>query len=152
MSIALKSYLCTSLDSFQFILPHLHRRNAAERAIRTFKNYLISILCSVHPNFLFYLWCKLLHQVEMTLNMVRPCWTNPKLSAHAALEGEYSYNHTSIAPLGAQVIVHDSPLVRTSWAPHGYYSWLISAALDYYRCFTVFNPKTKSTTTANQFY
>ena len=59
-SLALKTYLKTKLDSFQFVPPHLHRRNAAERAIRTFKNHFISILCRVHHNFPIYLWCKLL--------------------------------------------------------------------------------------------
>jgi hypothetical protein len=31
---------------FQFVPPHVHRRNAAERAIRTFKNHFIAGLCS----------------------------------------------------------------------------------------------------------
>jgi len=88
----------------------------------------------------------------MILNIVRPCRTNLKLSAYAALKGEYSYNHIPIAPLGAQIIVHDNPTVRPSWSPHAHHAWLIGPAPDHYRCFTVFNPKTKSTTIANQFH
>jgi hypothetical protein len=37
--------------SFQLTPPHMHRINAAERAIRTFKNHFIAGLCSTDPNF-----------------------------------------------------------------------------------------------------
>ena len=35
--------------SFQLVPPHLHRANAAERAIRTWKNHFIAILCGLNP-------------------------------------------------------------------------------------------------------
>ena len=35
--------------SYQLTLPHIHRINAAERAIRTFKNHFLSCLASVDP-------------------------------------------------------------------------------------------------------
>ena len=44
---ALKKYDLT----YQLVPPHIHRRNAAERAIRTFKNHLLAILASCDPNF-----------------------------------------------------------------------------------------------------
>ena len=93
-STLMKEYLHKNKVQFQLVPPHLHRRNAAERAIRTFKNHFISILCGVHPDFPLHLWCKLLPQSELTLNLVRPCRYNPKLSAYEALEGNFSYNHT----------------------------------------------------------
>ena len=132
-SPALQAYLNTNLDSFQFVPPYLHRKNAAERAICAFKNHFITILCSVHQNFPLYLWCKLLSQTKMSLNMVYPCRTNPKLSAHASLESEYSHNYAPIAPLGAQIIVCDSHAVRSTWSSHVHYAWLIGPATDHYR-------------------
>ena len=36
--------------AFQLVPPHLHRANAAERAIRTWKNHFISILCGLSHN------------------------------------------------------------------------------------------------------
>ena len=42
--------------------------------------------------------------------------------------------------------------MRTTWQPYGHYAWLIGPAKDHYHCFAVFNPKTKSTTIANQFH
>ena len=81
--------------------------------------------------------------------MLRPCRYNPKLSACTALEGEYSYNHTPIAPLGSKVIAHDHVYGRQSWAPHGHYGCLIGPAKEHHRCFTVYNPKTKGAAIAD---
>ena len=41
---------------FQLVPPHLHRANAAERAIRTWKNHFVSILCGLDPKFPLQLW------------------------------------------------------------------------------------------------
>jgi hypothetical protein len=46
----LKQFLNTNDIEFQLVPPHSHRRNATERAIRTFKNHLAtSLLASVAP-------------------------------------------------------------------------------------------------------
>ena len=50
---------------FQLVPPHIHRRNAAERAIRTFKAHFISILAGVSGSFPQYLWDLLLPQIDM---------------------------------------------------------------------------------------
>jgi hypothetical protein len=49
-STILKQYLVDEAIQFQLVPPHIHRRNAAERAIRTFKNYLISGLATPPTN------------------------------------------------------------------------------------------------------
>ena len=51
ISTQVSNYLKASDVTFQLVLLHIHRRNAAERAIRTFKNHFITILCTTHPNF-----------------------------------------------------------------------------------------------------
>ena len=56
---------------FQLFPPHMHQRSATERAVRTFKNQFISALCTVDPLLPFYLWDRLLPQVNMTLKMLR---------------------------------------------------------------------------------
>jgi hypothetical protein len=150
-SMLVTNFLKTSNVSFQLVPPHIHRRNAAERAIRTFKNHFITILCSVHPDFPMNLWCRLLPQSEMTLNMLRPCRFNPKMSAYTALEGEFDYNKTPLAPLGSKVIAFKPPGVRQTWAPHGTLAWTIGPAVNHYRCLSVYVPKTNATITADTF-
>jgi hypothetical protein len=40
-SLALRNYLTKQGIDYQLAPPHIHRRNNAERAIQTFKNYFI---------------------------------------------------------------------------------------------------------------
>jgi hypothetical protein len=60
---------------FQLIPQGIHRRNAAERAIRTLG------LCSLDNNFPILFWDQLLPQAKITLNLLRGYRINPKLSA-----------------------------------------------------------------------
>lgn len=83
----MKRHLNIQAVDFQLPPPYNHRRNAAERAIRTFKNHFIAILCATDAEFPLCKWCTLLPQAEITLNLLRSSRINPKLSAWAQLEG-----------------------------------------------------------------
>ena len=48
----LQKFMTAKDERFQLVLPHLHRRNSAERAIQTFKNHFIAGLASVNKHFL----------------------------------------------------------------------------------------------------
>ena len=50
------------------------------------------------------LWCRLLPQVEMRLNMVRLCQSNSKMPIYTALEEEFNYNKILLTLLGTKVI------------------------------------------------
>ena len=60
----LKRYLQDNDIEYQLVPPHIHRRNSAERAIRTFKNHFIAGLCTTDPNFPMHLWDHLLPQAD----------------------------------------------------------------------------------------
>jgi hypothetical protein len=51
VSAALKHFFTTNDVEYQLVPPHYHRRNAAERAIRTFKEYFVAGLSYVDPTF-----------------------------------------------------------------------------------------------------
>ncbi|KAI2491412.1 Reverse transcriptase (RNA-dependent DNA polymerase) [Fragilaria crotonensis] len=133
-STALKTFLTNESIDYQLVPPGLHRRNAAERAIRTFKNHFIAGLCSVDKKFPLHLWDKLLPQAETTLNLLRGSRINPKLSAYAQLHGHFDYNRTPMAPPGIRVLVHVKPQDRTTWSPHGEDGWYTGPAFESYRC------------------
>ena len=84
-SETLKSALTKYNVDYQLATPYMHRANAAERAIRTFKNHFIAGLCSVHPDFPIQEWDRLLMQAEITLNLLRNARSNPRLSAYCTL-------------------------------------------------------------------
>ena len=65
----------------EIVPPNSHYRNAAERATRTAKSYLIPILSLAHDNFLLCVWYYLLQQAEIKLNLLHTSRTHPQLSA-----------------------------------------------------------------------
>ena len=127
---------------YQLIPPHIHRRNASERAIHTFKNHFIAGLANTDPNFPLSNWCRLLPQAELTLNLLRASRLNPKLSAYAQLEGTFDFTRTPLAPPGTRVIIHEKPTNRQTLAPHGTDGWYLGPALNHYQCYRVWVPRT----------
>jgi hypothetical protein len=126
----LKTYLYQQNITFQLVPPYSHRRNAAERAIRSFKDHLIAGLCSIDKSFPMHLWDRLLPQAVITLNMLRTSRINPKLSASTHIYGQYDFNRAPMAPPDTRIIAHETPNRRRTWAPHGQDGWYIGPALD----------------------
>jgi hypothetical protein len=114
----LKTYLHQQNITFQLVPPYSHRRNSAERAIRSFKDHLIARLCSTDKSFTNHLWDILLPQAVITLNMLRTSRINPKLSAATHIFGQYDFNRAPMAPPGTRIIAHETPNRRRTWAPH----------------------------------
>ena len=144
-SKALKNFINKEQTEYQLTPPHIHRRNAAEWAIRTFKNHFISGLCSVDKNFLLHLWCRLLDQAELTLNMLHTSQINPNLSAHEQINGTHDFNATPLAPPGTRCIAHEKSSQHGTWAPHGQPGWYVGATPEHYRCYQIYIPKTQGT-------
>jgi hypothetical protein len=103
-SSALKHSFTANDMEYQLVPPHCHRRNAAERDIRTFKEHFMAGLASVDPIFPLYLWDRLLPQAEITLNILRTSRLHPQLSAVAHFHGLVDHNKTAFAPPGCKII------------------------------------------------
>jgi hypothetical protein len=119
---------------FQRVPPKVHRVNAAERAIRTFKNHFVTMLCSVDSRFPLDLWDRLLPQATLTLNLLRSSRIHPSLSAYASLYGNFDFNRTPLAPVGTKILAHVNAAERTSFGVHGRPGWYIGPSLGHYRC------------------
>jgi hypothetical protein len=89
--------------------PHWHRRNAAERAIRNFKEHFVAGLSSIDPTFPLHLWDRLLPQAEITLNLLLTSRLHPQLSAADRFHGLVDYNKTFFAPPRCKIIAHEKP-------------------------------------------
>jgi hypothetical protein len=61
-SAAFKNFFTANNIAYQLVPPHYHRRNAAERAIITFKEHFVAGLSSVDPSLPMHLWDRLLPQ------------------------------------------------------------------------------------------
>ena len=144
-SAMLKAALLKYKIAYQLVPPHIHRRNAAERAIQTFKDHFISVLCTADPKYPAKEWDRLLPQAELTLNLMRNCRFNPKLSAYAALHGPFDFNKTPLAPPGTRITIHEKNDKRPTWSPHATDAWYIGPSLEHYRCVNCYVPENHST-------
>ena len=98
----------------------MYRRNAAERAISTFKYHFIAGLCATDPDFPMHNWDHLLEQAGIMLNLLCPSRLNPRLLAYAQLNGEFNFNRTPMNPPGTRTLVHDNPRNKFTWSLHGH--------------------------------
>ena len=140
----IKQFFKSENTQWQLVLPNLHRNNDAEKAIGTFKDHLITIICSCDPKFPMHVRCRFFQQGTTKLNLLRQSHINPRLSSEAQLNGAYNYNKSPLAPLGTRVIVNKNPEKRGTWAPHGVDGWYIGSAPEHYRCHTMYVTKTRA--------
>ena len=75
--------------------------NPSERALQTYKSCVKSTMASLPPTFPIAYWCRLIPQIDFSVNIVRKFRQNPLLSAWAFMEGEFHFNSTPIAPPGS---------------------------------------------------
>ena len=149
ISTIFQAFLKQEGIDYQLTPADSHRRNAAKRAIRTWKNHFIAMLCSTDPEFPLKLWDRLLEQAEITLNLLRASRVNPKLSAYAQLFGPFDFNRTPLGPPGTRVLVHELPTARGTWSPHAVHGYYTGPATDHYRCYKVWIAETSSERIAN---
>ena len=123
---------------YQLVPPHVHRRNRAERAIRTFKDHFLAILAGAAPTFPRDRWDLLLPQAELTLNLLRPS-PQPTMSAWHHLFGPYNFDATPMGPAGCRVLIHSKASIRRSWENRCHEGFYIGPSLVHYRCYRVLN-------------
>ena len=68
---------------------------------------------------------------------------NPKLSGYAQLHGGSNYTAAPLALPGTQVIIHEKPTVRGTWAAHGVKGWYLGPSMNHYRCHHVYVTNTR---------
>ena len=117
-------------------------RNAAERAIQTWKNYFLAGIATLDPNFPIQEWYRLLPQCDIALNLLRSSHRQPNISAYAATFGNFNFNRTPLAPRGTGVLVQETTKQRTSFTSCRINSWYIGPSLDHYRCYSGHIPST----------
>ena len=101
--------------NYQLVPPITHQSNAAERAICTFKALFPSIITGVATDSPRNLWDFLLHQTELTLNLLKQATLDPSRSAWSYFHRHFNYEATPIVPLGCDITAHKKTRTRHSW-------------------------------------
>ena len=144
-SYIIKQGFINNKIKYHLVPPHLHGRNASERAIQIFKARFITCLCAANPDYPAKEQYCFLPQANTTLNLLRKFCFNAKFPAYAALHGIFYYNKTSLASLGTILLVHNNTTNHFTWSPHGTDRWYVGPALEQYNCVECYMPLTHST-------
>ena len=135
---AIKDYKTIIKDKwniqYQLVPSHIHRQNAAERAIRKFKAHFLSILEGVADDSPRRHWDQLLPQAKLTLNLLRQARIKPELSAWTYLMGAFNYDATTLGRLGCPVMIHKKTSNGKSWDFHSKEGWSVGVSFEHYRC------------------
>ena len=129
---------------YQLVPTHDHRRNVAKKAIQTFEDHFVSVLCGTDDNFPLQLWRQLLRQAEHQLNMLRKCRAAPTMSAFEHMYGKHVYEAHPWAVLGCEVELHEMPAQRRTWAAHTKPGYYLGTSWEHYRCHEVWDKDTKT--------
>ncbi|KAL7523214.1 hypothetical protein ACHAXR_000076, partial [Thalassiosira sp. AJA248-18] len=113
-SKTVQNYIKSKNVDWQLVVvePDNHRVNAAERAIQIFKNHFLAGLATFDKTFPLQLWCYLLIQAKMTLNMLQTPRCDPSKSSYEVLEGKFDYNKTPLAPPGTKALIYEAAARR----------------------------------------
>ena len=130
--------------SYQLVPPDMHRRNAAERAIRTFKAHFLAILAGVDPTFPATRWDVLLPQAELTVNLLRQAAIKPSISAWECINGPFNFDATPMGPPGSRALIHAKPATCRSWDYRSHDGYYIGPALNHYRCYALLKKESQA--------
>ena len=98
----------------------------------------------VDPKFPMHLWCRLILQTFLTLNLVRPSHVDQKLSAHAYFHEYFDYNDIPLAPLVWAIQLYVKPNRRNLWYEHSTSGYYVDTFDWNYRCHSIGVGETKS--------
>ena len=116
VSTEFKKTIVDDWDStYQLVPPNVHRRNTAERAIRTSKAHFISVLAGEDPTFNTFMWDNLLVQTELTINLLQQATLNPSMSAWEYFNGAFDFTATPLVPIGCKLIIRTTQNKRKLW-------------------------------------
>ena len=136
-----EEFITGQQTGLQYTAPGRHCA-PAEKAVQTYKSCFKSVTASLPPEFPISCWCRLLPQVDIAVNIVRPCRQNPKLSAWAATEGGFHFDKTPIAPPGTAMLMYERPENRKTFGHNARKAWYLGPCLNHYRAFRGILPST----------
>ena len=142
-STALKEFFHKNTLAFKLVTLHDHCRNTAERAIGIFKVHFISGLKSLYPTFPMHLRFRLFPQAIQKINLLHASRINPWLSYNAQINREFDFSKTPLAPPSTKVLIHERPVQRKTWAPHGIKGFYVGGVPYHYWCYKVYATKSR---------
>ena len=121
-----------------------HRRNIAAKSIQTYKNHFVGVLAGLHESFPMHLWCRLITQAEMQLNIQRQYTITPKISVYSHVHGPHNFIYKPLAPLVCPVLAHENLDKRVSWEDHAINACNLYMSMEHHQAFNVYSKHKRS--------
>ena len=67
---SMKTFMTEVDENFQLTPQHIHQVKASKRAIQAWKNHFMAGMCSIYPYLQLHIWCRLMKQADIKLNML----------------------------------------------------------------------------------
>ena len=122
----------------QLVPPGLHRALVYEWEIQTFKHHLIAGLSSCNPKFPLNLWCRLIRQAVLTLNLLYPSKLNLWLFDEAVLNRAFDFNQTPLVPPRNQSPHFEGSGDHHTFSHNRVEEWYLGPDPEHYICYTVY--------------
>ena len=103
---------------FLIVPPDNHRRNLADKAIKTWKDHFIGVMSGTAAAFPAHIWCQEIPQAESQLLLLRHSNVKSMISAYAHVYGPHNCNGAPFLPIGMETIMQDNPKRRGTFAEH----------------------------------
>ena len=136
-----KEFIVSQQATIQYTAPDRHCA-LAEKAVQTYNSCVKSTTASLPPDFPIAYWCRLIPQIYLSVNIVRPCQQNIKLSAWAAMEGDFHFESTRIAPQGSSMLMHEKPSRRQTYAHNAKKELYLGPCLNHFFTYRGILPST----------
>ena len=114
--------------TFQHVPPNNHHRNLAEKAIQTYNDHVVAVLCGTNDACPLQLWCQLLRHAEHQLNLLCKSRLIPAISAFVHMYGSHNFDAHPWAALRSAVELHGMPSKRRTWKLHTKMSFYLGAS------------------------
>ena len=131
---------------YQLVAPGDHSANLAERYIRTYKEFFLSVLFNASKDFPLKYWSLLLPGIDMYLNVLTPCRHNPNISCATDHYGVLDWSRYIIAPLACKVEVKEKNL---SWSYRSRSGFNLGFSIQHCRTMRVYIPSMNSIRLSN---
>ena len=134
----------TSMN-YQLVPPDDHRRNLAEKSIKTCKDHFIRTMSRKEEIFPAHLWCQAIPQAKRQLLLLRKSNVNPKISAHDYVYEPHDYNAAHFVTIGMETLVYDNPKIRRTFAEHCSKGFVLVTAFENYRSWIMWMENNRAT-------
>ena len=109
-----------------------HRRNLAERALKTWKSHTIGALSRVADTPPLGQWDELLPQLNMQVNLLRFSNVNPMVCSFNVFNGAHDFNRHLLSPLGVDIHMLENSEKRKTLGVRSKPGYYVGTSLEHY--------------------